>query len=178
MFFNGDKHWSVARNQTLAERSILVSSFGKTVHTTGWKLGYVAAPSNLMTEFRKVHQFLVFTCNHPIQLALADFLKDKENYLEVKNFYKAKRDYFARLISSSRFTFEPSAGTYFQLLNYKAISQEKDTDFAIRLTKEHKIASVPMSVFYHKPEDNKLLRFCFAKKDETLEKAAEILCKL
>lgn len=178
MYFTGDKHWSVARNKALAERSILVSSFGKTVHTTGWKLGYVCAPANLMTEFRKVHQFLVFTCNHPIQLALADFLKDKDNYLEVKNFYRHKRDLFAKLIKGSRFSFEPSAGTYFQVLNYKGISDEKDTDFAIRLTRENKIASIPMSVFYHKPEDNKLLRFCFAKKDETLEKAAEILCKL
>lgn len=178
MFFNQDKHWSVARNKALSERSILVSSFGKTVHTTGWKLGYVAAPSNLMTEFRKVHQFLVFTCNHPMQLALADYLKDKDNYLEVKNFYRKKRDHFAKLLGGSRFTFEPSAGTYFQVLNYSNISNEKDTDFAIRLTKEHKVASIPMSVFYHKPEDNKLLRFCFAKKDETLERAAEVLCKL
>jgi methionine transaminase len=178
MYFSEDKHWSVARSKALSERSILVSSFGKTVHTTGWKIGYVAAPSNLMAEFRKVHQFLVFTCNHPIQLALADFLAEKENYLEVKNFYRQKRDLFASLIKSSRFTFEPAAGTYFQLLNYKSISEEKDTDFAIRLTREHGVASVPMSVFYHKPEDNKLLRFCFAKKDETLEKAAEILCRL
>jgi len=179
MYFNEEKHWSVVRSKTLAERSILVSSFGKTVHTTGWKIGYVAAPANLMAEFRKVHQFLVFTCNHPIQLALADFLKEKDTYLEVKNFYKQKRDLFARLIRGSRFSFEPSAGTYFQLLDYSTISQEKDTEFAIRLTKEHKIASVPLSVFYHKPDDSaKLLRFCFAKKDETLERAAEVLCKL
>ncbi len=178
MYFNDAKHYSVARSKSLAERSVLVSSFGKTVHTTGWKIGYVAAPANLMTEFRKVHQFLVFAVNHPIQMALAEFLKEKGSYLEVKNFYKQKRDLFAKLIKGSRFSFEPSAGTYFQLLNYNSISQEKDTDFAIRLTTEHKIASVPLSVFYHKPEDNKLLRFCFAKKDETLEKAAEILCGL
>jgi len=178
MYFNDTKHWSVARNKALAERSILISSFGKTVHTTGWKIGYMAAPANLTVELRKVHQFIVFTCNHPMQLAIAEFLKDKDTYLEVKNFYKQKRDYFAKLIKGSRFSFEPSAGTYFQLLNYSSISNEKDTDFAIRLTKENKIASIPMSVFYHKPEDNKLLRFCFAKKDETLEKAAEILCKL
>jgi methionine aminotransferase len=178
MYFNDIRHWSVARSKFLTERSVLVSSFGKTVHTTGWKIGYVAAPANLMTEFRKVHQFLVFAVNHPIQMALAEFLKEKDNYSEVKNFYKQKRDLFAKLISGSRFSFEPSAGTYFQLLKYDAISKEKDTDFAIRLTKEHKIASVPLSVFYHLPEDNKLLRFCFAKKDETLEKAADILCKL
>ncbi|HWY36930.1 MAG TPA: methionine aminotransferase, partial [Bacteroidia bacterium] len=108
MFFNQAKHWGVACNKGLAERSILVSSFGKTVHTTGWKIGYVAAPANLMTEFRKVHQFLVFTCNHPMQLAIAEFLKDKDNYLEVKNFYRQKRDYFAGLIKGSRFSFEPS----------------------------------------------------------------------
>jgi methionine aminotransferase len=178
MFFNGEKHWSIARNKALSERSILVSSFGKTVHTTGWKIGYVAAPANLMVEFRKVHQFLVFTCNHPMQLGIAEFLKDKDNYLEVKNFYRQKRDYFAKLVRGSRFSFEPSAGTYFQVLKYDAISNEKDTDFAIRLTKEHKLASIPLSVFYHESDDNKLLRFCFAKKDETLEKAAEVLCKL
>lgn len=178
MFFDEEKHWGVARNKALAERSILVSSFGKTVHTTGWKIGYVAAPANLMAEFRKVHQFLVFTCNHPMQMGIAEFLKDKDNYLEVKNFYRQKRNYFAKLLGGSRFSFEPAAGTYFQVLKYDAISDEKDTDFVIRLTKEHKVAAIPMSVFYHHPEDNKLLRFCFAKKEETLEKAAEILCKL
>jgi methionine aminotransferase len=178
MFFSGTKHWSVARSKSLAERSIVVSSFGKTVHTTGWKLGYMAAPANLTAELRKVHQFIVFACNHPVQLAIAEFMKDKNNYLEVKDFYKQKRDLFCKLIRNSKFSFEPAAGTYFQLLKYDAISKEKDTDFAVRLTKEHGIASVPLSVFYHEQTDNKLLRFCFAKKDETLEKAAEILCKL
>jgi len=178
MCFTTEPHQSVARYKNLAERSILVSSFGKTVHTTGWKIGYVCAPSNLMAEFRKVHQFLVFAVNHPIQLALADFLKDKDTYLEVKNFYKQKRDYFIKLIKGSKFSYEQSTGTYFQLLKYDALSNEKDVDFAIRLTKEHKLASIPLSVFYHEKIDNKLLRFCFAKKDETLEKAAEILCKL
>jgi len=178
MCFSTEPHQSVARYKNLAERSILVSSFGKTVHTTGWKIGYVCAPSNLMVEFRKVHQFLVFAVNHPIQLALADFLKDKDTYLEVKNFYKQKRDYFISLIKGSKFSYEQSAGTYFQLLKYNTISNEKDVDFAIRLTKEHKLASIPLSVFYHEKIDNKLLRFCFAKKDETLEKAAEVLCSL
>ena len=178
MCFTTESHQSVARYKGLADRSILVSSFGKTVHTTGWKIGYVCAPSNLMTEFRKVHQFLVFAVNHPIQLALADFLKDRDTYLEVKNFYKQKRDYFIKLIKGSKFSYEQSTGTYFQLLKYDGISNEKDVDFAIRLTKEHKLASIPLSVFYHENIDNKLLRFCFAKKDETLEKAAEILCKL
>ena len=178
MCFTTESHQSVARYKSLAERSILVSSFGKTVHTTGWKIGYVCAPANLMVEFRKVHQFLVFAVNHPIQLALADFLKEKGTYLEVKKFYKQKRDYFIKLIKGSKFSFEPSTGTYFQLLKYNAITNEKDVDFSIRLTREHKIASIPLSVFYHENTDNKLLRFCFAKKDETLEKAAEILCKL
>jgi len=178
MCFTTEPHQSVARYKNLAARSILVSSFGKTVHTTGWKIGYVCAPANLMAEFRKVHQFLVFAVNHPIQLALADFLKEKDTYLEVKNFYKQKRDYFTKLIKGSKFSYEQSTGTYFQLLKYGTISNEKDVDFAVRLTTEHKLASIPLSVFYHEKIDNKLLRFCFAKKDETLEKAAEILCKL
>ena len=171
-------HQSAARFKGLAARSIIISSFGKTVHTTGWKIGYVAGPANLMAEFRKVHQFLVFTCNTPIQYALADFLKKEENYSQVKEFYKKKRDYFNNLIKNSRFTLSPSTGTYFQLLNYNRISEEKDIDFAIRLTKEFKLASIPLSVFYHKYTDNRQLRFCFAKKNETLEKAAEIICKI
>lgn len=178
MVFDNGIHQSVARFPNLADRSFLVSSFGKTVHTTGWKMAYVAAPENLMAEFRKVHQYLVFSCNTPIQYALAEYMKDKDNYLELKNFYQQKRDHFIKLISASKFSFEQSTGTYFQLLNYSAISDEKDTDFAIRLTKEFKIASIPLSVFYHQSVDNKLLRFCFAKKEETLEKAAEILCRI
>lgn len=178
MAFDGKPHQSIARNKNLANRSFLVSSFGKTVHTTGWKMAYIAAPENLMNEFRKIHQYLVFSCNTPIQYALADFMKEKENYLELKHFYQKKRDLFTKLISSSKFSFEQCSGTYFQLLNYSSISNEKDSDFAIRLTKENKIAAIPLSVFYHEKQDNKLLRFCFAKKDETIEKAAEILCKI
>lgn len=178
MVFDGNEQQSIARSHELAQRSFLISSFGKTVHTTGWKMAYVAAPENLTAEFRKVHQYLVFCVNTPVQYALADFLSNKDNYLELKHFYQRKRDLFNQLIKTSRFSFEPSDGTYFQLLNYDKISDEKDTDFAIRLTKEYKIASIPLSVFYHKPVDNHLLRFCFAKKDETLEQAAEILCKL
>ena len=178
MCFDGKPHQSVSRFKTLAAQSIIVSSFGKTVHATGWKIGYVAAPKELMIEFRKVHQFLVFCVNHPFQLALADYLKDSATYLELHNFYQAKRDYFRKLISTSRFTIEPCTGTYFQLLNYKGITDEIDTDFAIRLTKEKGLASIPLSVFYTKNNQQQLLRFCFAKKEETLEKAAEILCKL
>ena len=178
MCFDGKPHQSVARFKTLAAQSIIISSFGKTVHATGWKIGYVAAPKELMIEFRKVHQFLVFCVNHPFQLALADYLKDSATYLDLHKFYQAKRDYFRKLISTSRFTIEPCTGTYFQLLNYKAITDEIDTDFAIRLTKEKGLASIPLSVFYTKENQQQLLRFCFAKKEETLEKAAEILCKL
>ena len=178
MAFDNKPHQSAARYEQLRAQSFIISSFGKTVHTTGWKIGYVAAPKELMNEWRKAHQFLVFAVNHPFQLALADFLADSKNYLDLKNFYQQKRDHFQKLISPSRFITEPCTGTYFQLLNYKKISEEKDTDFAIRLTKEKKLASVPLSVFYSKQTDNKLLRFCFAKKKETLEQAAEIINKL
>lgn len=178
MAFDNQPHQSVARYSSLRSQSIIVSSFGKTVHTTGWKIGYVATPAELMMEFRKVHQFLVFAVNHPFQLALADYLGDKNTYLDLKNFYQTKRDFFRGLIKNSRFTIEDCTGTYFQLLGYKKITEEKDTDFAIRLTKENKLASVPLSVFYSKPTDNNLLRFCFAKKEETLEKAAEIINKI
>ena len=178
MVFDGEKHQSVASSKILKQQSILVSSFGKTVHTTGWKIGYVAAPKEIMTEFRKVHQFLVFVVNHPLQLALADFLADKNNYMELKNFYQVKRDLFLKLTANSRFTPLKCSGTYFQLMSYKTISDETDTEIAVRLTVEKKLATIPLSVFYSEKTDNKLLRFCFAKKDETLEKAAEIICKL
>ncbi|MFN6039940.1 MAG: aminotransferase class I/II-fold pyridoxal phosphate-dependent enzyme, partial [Bacteroidota bacterium] len=157
MCFTDSPHQSAARFKGLAERSIIVSSFGKTVHTTGWKIGYVAAPANLMVEFRKVHQFLVFTCNTPIQYALADFLKKNENYTGVKEFYKKKRDYFVSLIKNSRFKLIPCTGTYFQLLNYSGISEDKDTNFAIKLTQENNLAAIPLSVFYNKQVDNKIL---------------------
>lgn len=178
MAFDNKPHQSVARFSSLRQQSIIISSFGKTVHTTGWKIGYVAAPAELMTEFRKVHQFLVFAVNHPFQLALADYLADTSTYLELKDFYQTKRDLFRSLISGSRFTLETCTGTYFQLLGYKNITDEKDTDFAIRLTKEKKLASVPLSVFYTQPKDDKLLRFCFAKKNETLQQAAEVINKI
>jgi methionine aminotransferase len=178
ILFDGRKHQSVARFPNLAERSFIISSFGKTFHATGWKVGYCVAPHNLMTEFRKVHQFLVFSVNTPVQYALAEYLKQKENYLELGNFYQQKRDYFNKLIKNSRFKCSPVAGTYFQLLDYSNITDEKDTDYAFRLIKEAGVASIPISVFYHKPVDNKILRFCFAKKEETLEKAAALLCKI
>ncbi len=178
IIFDGYEHQSVARFPKLAERSFIVSSFGKTFHATGWKIGYCVAPKKLMAEFRKVHQFVVFCCNTPIQYALAKYLKNKKNYLELGGFYQKKRDYFNKMIKDSKFKFEPSAGTYFQLLRYNEISKEKDANFAVRLTKEFGIASIPISVFYHNSTDNKVLRFCFAKKEETLEKAAEILNRI
>ena len=178
IIFDGLEHQSVARYPKLAERSVIVSSFGKTYHTTGWKIGYCVAPANLMAEFRKVHQFLVFSVNTPIQYALAEYLENKDAYLQLSAFYQEKRDFFNQLFSASRFKFQPSPGTYFQLLDYSAISNEKDTDFARRLTIEHGVASIPVSVFYHKKTESKFLRFCFAKDNQELEIAAEKLLKL
>jgi len=178
IIFDGLKHQSVCRFPKLAERSFVVFSFGKTYHATGWKLGYVLAPEKLMVEFRKVHQFIVFTVNTPFQYALADYMKDKNEYLELGAFYQKKRDYFINLIKGSKFKYTPASGSYFQLLDYSKITREKDTDYAIRLTKEAGIASIPVSVFYHEQVDNKFLRFCFAKTEETLEQAAEKLCKV
>lgn len=178
IIFDNNRHESVARYPKLAERSFIISSFGKTYHTTGWKTGYCLAPQNLMAEFRKVHQFLVFSGNTPIQHALTEFLKQKEEYTELGNFYQQKRDYFTRHISNPAFTFTPAAGTYFQLLGYKKISSEKDTEFAIRLTKEFGLAGIPVSAFYHEGTDHHVLRFCFAKKEETLEKACGIINKI
>ncbi|MCE3279249.1 MAG: aminotransferase [Bacteroidetes bacterium] len=178
IIFDDKSHQSVARYPKLAQRSFIISSFGKTYHTTGWKMGYCVAPQNLMAEFRKVHQFLVFSCNTPIQYALDEYLRDKSNYLELGKFYQEKRDYFIKQIKNSRFAFTPAAGTYFQLLNYNKITKEKEADYAIRLTKEFGIASIPISAFYHEKIDNKVLRFCFAKKEETLDKAAEIINRI
>lgn len=178
IIFDGVEHQSVARYPKLAERSLIVSSFGKTYHTTGWKMGYVLGPAALMTEFRKVHQFICFSANTPIQHAIADFMDDKSAYLELAAFYRDKRDYFQKLLKGSRFKVLPCEGSYFQLLNYSKITQEKDTDFAVRVTREHKVASIPTSVFYHKNIDHHVLRFCFAKENETLEKAAEKLLKI
>jgi len=178
IIFDGNKHYSVSKFPGLAERSFIVSSFGKTFHNTGWKVGYCIAPKNLMVEFRKAHQFIVFCVNHPTQYALAEYLKNENNYLILNSFYQQKRDYFNGLIKDSRFEILPSAGTYFQLLSYKKITDKIDTDFAIELTEKHKLASIPISVFYHQKVDEKVLRFCVAKKEETLFKAAEILNKI
>lgn len=180
IIFDGLTHQSAIRFPELVERSFVISSFGKTFHATGWKTGYVLAPSNLMKEFRSIHQFLVYACNTPIQNALADFLAVKDNYAGIPQLFQKKRDLFLDLIQSSRFSFTPSGGSYFQLLDYSRITGEKDTDFAVRMTRESGVASIPVSVFYDDPEKNQnnVLRFCFAKKDETLVKAAEILCRI
>jgi methionine aminotransferase len=178
IIFDGYEHQSVARYPELAKRSFIISSFGKTYHTTGWKIGYVLAPENLMTEFRKVHQYNVFSANTPIQVAYAELLKQKDLYLELGNFYQAKRDFFKGLLKGSRFQLKPVYGSYFQLVDYSRITDEKDIDYAIRLTREHGVAPIPMSVFYHQQIDNHYLRFCFAKENDTLEKAAEKLVKV
>jgi methionine aminotransferase len=175
IIYDGLEHQSVSRFKGLAERSFIVASFGKTFHSTGWKMGYCIAPKELMAEFRKTHQFIVFSANHPIQRALASYMKQPKNYLGLPDFYQKKRDFFLNAISGSKFSSIPSKGTYFQLLSYKSITDENDFDFAIRLTKEKKIASIPISVFYKEETDNKVLRFCFAKDEKTLNKAAEIL---
>ncbi len=175
--FDGKPHVSVAAHPKLAERSLVVFSFGKTFHATGWKLGYVLAPANLMAEFRKVHQYDVFSCNTPIQYALADYMQT-EGVFNINEMYQHKRDYFLEQVKGSRFKPLQSSGTYFQLLDFSDITQEADTDFAVRMTTEFGLASIPVSVFYNTPTDHKVLRFCFAKQDETLAKAGEILRKI
>ncbi|WP_418602244.1 methionine aminotransferase [Hwangdonia sp.] len=175
MVFDGEKHQSACLFPDLKSRSFIVASFGKTFHNTGWKMGYCCAPQPLMSELRKVHQFNVFSVNHPMQKALAAYLQNENRYLELSAFYQQKRDLFLSLIKDSRFKFTPSKGTYFQLLDYSGITQENDVDFAKRLTVENKLTSIPISVFYDTKIESKMLRFCFAKKDETLKQAAEIL---
>lgn len=175
LVFDGNQHESVAKYKDLATRSIICASFGKTFHVTGWKMGYCAAPKELMAEFQKVHQYVVFCVNHPMQRAVAEYLRTPENYLGLNQFYQQKRDYFLSAIEDSRFIKTPSAGTYFQVLDYSKITAENDVAYAERLIREYKIASIPISVFNLNKQDNQQLRFCFAKTEETLDKAAEIL---
>ncbi len=178
LVFDGHQHQSVARFPGLAERSFVVNSFGKTYAVTGWKMGYAMAPKNLMLEFRKVHQFNAFVSNSPVQYAFADYMKNKDAYLSLSAFYQQKRDFFLDALKGSRFKPLPSRGTFFQNLDYSAVSDEADTDLAIRMTREHGVASIPVSVFYRKPPAHKVLRFCFAKSEETLAKGAAILRKI
>ncbi len=178
LIFDKNEHQSASKFPRLAERAIICASFGKTFHNTGWKTGYCVAPEELMQEIRKIHELTVFSVNHPMQVAYSEYLKDPNHYLDLPAFYQNKRDLFLNLIKDSKFSFTPSSGTYFQLLNFSDITDEKDVSFAERLVKEKGLASIPVSVFNINEKDNKQLRFCFAKNNETLEKAAEILCRL
>ncbi|WP_455280294.1 pyridoxal phosphate-dependent aminotransferase [Cupriavidus necator] len=178
MVYDGQEHASVSRHPELARRSFVISSFGKTYHVTGWKVGYVAAPVALMAEFRKVHQFNVFTVNTPVQHGLADYMADPAPYLQLSAFYQAKRDFFRAGLASSRFKLLPSDGTYFQCVDYSAISDLSEADFAMWLTGEIGVAAIPVSAFYTQPRESGVVRFCFAKKEETLALALERLGKL
>jgi methionine aminotransferase len=176
--FDGELHQSASKFPKLALRSFIIGSFGKTFHNTGWKMGYCIASEKLTREFQKVHQYNVFCSNHPIQKALATYMEEPNNYLGLSAFYQQKRDFFLNLLKDSRFKIIPSKGTYFQLLNFSEISSESDITFAERLTKEHRVAMIPTSVFNPKKEDFKQIRVCFAKKEETLIEAASILNRI
>jgi methionine transaminase len=179
MVFDGARHESVARHAELRERSFVISSFGKTYHATGWKIAYCLAPAALMAEFRKAHQFVVFAVNHPMQLAIADFMNDEPAFaIDLSGFYQAKRDSFRRQLVGSRFRPLPCAGTYFQLAAYDAIDDVPDSAFARRMTVEHGVAVIPVSVFYPHGDDHRVVRFCFAKNDETLMAAGERLRRI
>jgi methionine aminotransferase len=178
IIFDAVRHESMARHPSLAARSFIVGSFGKTYHTTGWKVGYAVAPAALSAEFRKVHQFVTFATNTPVQYALAEFLSSRRGLEELAPFFQAKRDLFLRLMEGSRFRPLACRGSYFQLMDYSAITDEGDAAFAVRLTKEHGVASIPTSALLYRASPPKVLRFCFAKKDDTLERAAERLRKV
>ena len=174
--FDGREHHSLLRYADLAEKTFSVSSFGKTYHATGWRIGYCIAPGPLMEAFLRVHQFINFSTNTPMQYAIADFLRDcPQHHHELGDFYQQKRDLFCTLMSDSRFELTPSAGTYFQLADYSRISDEVDTEFVTRMSREHKVAAIPISVFYKNPPDQQVVRFCFAKHDDTLRAAVERL---
>jgi len=179
IIFDGQSHQSVLRHAELAARSFVVSSFGKTYHCTGWKVGYCIAPPQLSAEFRKVHQYLTFCTFSPAQWAFADVLEaDPQHYLDLPHFYQAKRDRFRELLATSKFKLQPVGGAYFQLVDYSAISDKDDLNFCEWLVREAGVAAIPVSAFYENPPESRLIRFCFAKSDETLVAAAERLCKL
>jgi len=178
MVFDGALHQSVARFPELAQRSIVVSSFGKTYHVTGWKIGYAAAPASLTTEFRKVHQFNVFTVNTPMQHAFASFMADPSHHLGLPAFYQRKRDLFRAGLAATRFRLLPSAGSYFQCVDYSAISELGEEAFCRWLTAEAGVAAIPLAAFYKGGFEQRFARFCFAKQDETLQLALERLAKL
>jgi len=178
MVYDGEPHQSACRYPALAARSFVISSFGKTFHVTGWKVAYCAAPAALSAEFRKVHQFNVFTVNTPVQHGLADYMKAPERYLQLPAFYQRKRDLFREGLAGTRFRLLPSEGTFFQLVDYSAISDLSEAEFSKWLTTEIGVAAIPLSAFYEKPVENGVVRFCFAKKDETLRHALERLSRL
>lgn len=178
LIFDGLQHQSILRYPDLLERSLVCFSFGKVYHCTGWKLGYCIASAYLMNEFRKIHQFNCFTCDTSKQVALATFLRQREHYLELGAFLQQKRDYFQSLMAQTRLKALPSHGSYFQSYSYADLSKEPEKEFAVRLTKEHGVATIPVSAFYQNEVNNSVLRFCFAKKESTLEAAVERLVKL
>ncbi|MDJ0856878.1 MAG: methionine aminotransferase [Desulfobacterales bacterium] len=176
--FDGRPHLSMVSSAILRDRSFVVSSFGKTYHATGWKVGYCLAPAALTAEFRKIHQYLVFATSTPVQMALADHLATSDDHLTLANFYQGKRDRFRDLLAATRFKPLACHGTYFQMVDYSAVTTEADVDFARRMTTDFGVAAIPPSVFYHDRRDDHVLRFCFAKHDHTLEEAVEKLCRI
>lgn len=175
IIFDGNSHESILKYPELWKRTIAISSFGKTFHVTGWKVGYIIAPENITKEFRKVHQFTVFCINKPMQWAIAEFLKSPSHFLELNSFYQRKRDLFLKLIANSRFQPLPCEGTYFQLVDYSKISDKNDIDFSIEMTQKHGVAVIPITPFCNQQFDGKVVRMCFAKTDDILEKAAVVL---
>ena len=178
LIYDGETHQSMALYPELRQRSFIVASFGKLCHTTGWKVGYCLAPAGLMQEFRKIHQFLVFSVNTPLQYAIAEYLKNEQVYLGLPEFFQQKRDHFRSGLEQTRFNLLPCYGSYFQSVTYDRITDEKDAEFAIRLANEFGVAAIPVSAFYNKGTDNHVLRFCFAKKQETLDNAVDRLMKV
>ena len=178
LIYDDKKHESIIKYPNLFARSFVCFSFGKTYHCTGWKLGYCVAPADLMKEYRKVHQFNSFSCDTPKQVGIAQYMLDKEAYISLGNFYQSKRDYLRKLLSSTPLKFIASSGSYFESYSYASISNESDTLFAEKLVKDYGVAVIPMSAFYHNATDHKVIRFCFAKKESTLEAAAACLQKL
>jgi methionine aminotransferase len=176
--FDNQKHLSFAKYEDLSSRSFIISSFGKTFHTTGWKIGYCCAPESMTNELKKIHQFIVFAVNTPIQLAISEFMKNEDNIYSLSKFYQLKRDLFQNLIKDSNFVLRKCDGTYFQLLDYSNVSNKNDLEFSEYLTKEIGVAVIPLSPFYKKGSQNKLVRVCFAKNDEILVKASKRLNQL
>ena len=178
LVYDGAQHLSILRYPDLLQNSFVTFSFGKVFHNTGWKMGYCVAPAHLMKEYRKVHQYLCFSVNTPMQYGLSNYLRTPEHYLSLPAFYQEKRDYFLQLMADTKFTPLASSGSYFQLMRYDRISAEGDKTFAERITKEFGVAAIPVSAFYEDGKDDHVIRFCFAKKKETLEKAVERLRKI